>query len=135
MSTRTAFLSKLVGLYCILVPLAMTLHKSESVAIVTTLLRNPPAMFVLGIITVGAGLAMVLAHNVWSQGTLAVVVTVVGWMALAKGLAFLFLPPGMEAAFYLRTLRYGHLFYLYMAISLALGVYLTYSGFARASQS
>jgi hypothetical protein len=56
-------------------------------------------------------------------------------MALAKGLAFLFLPPGMEAALYLRTLRYEHLFYLYMAIDLALGIYLTYSGFAWASHS
>jgi hypothetical protein len=135
MSGRTAFLSKLVGLYCILVPLAMILHKSESVATVTTLLRNPLAMFMLGIITVGAGLAMVLAHNVWSQGALAVVVTLVGWMALAKGLAFLFLPPGMEAALYLRTLHYERLFYLYMAIDLALGIYLTYSGFARSSHS
>jgi hypothetical protein len=37
---------------------------------------------ILGIITLAAGLAMVLAHNIWSGGALVVVITLVGWMAL-----------------------------------------------------
>jgi hypothetical protein len=44
----------------------------------------------LGAITLAAGLAMVLAHNIWSGGALVVVVTVVGWITLIKSLLFLF---------------------------------------------
>ena len=88
---------------------------------------------ILGVITLTAGLAMVLAHNIWSGGTLVVVVTLVGWMALVKSLFFLFLPPEMEARLFLQQLHYQQLFYLYGAISLALGVYLTYGGFKSRS--
>ncbi len=90
-------------------------------------------MFVLGAIMLVAGLAMVLAHNIWSGGVLAVIVTLVGWMTLIKSLFFLFLPPEMEAGFFLGQLHYRQLFYMYTAISLVLGVYLTYGGFKSRS--
>jgi hypothetical protein len=77
---------------------------------------------------------VVLAHNIWSGGALAVVVTLVGWITLIKSLMFLFLPPEMEAALFLRQLHYQQLFYLYGAISLVLGVYLTYGGFKHAQK-
>jgi hypothetical protein len=100
---------------------------------VTALLQNPSMTLILGVITLAAGLAMVLAHNIWAGGTLVVVVTLVGWMALVKSLFFLFLPPEMETRLFLQQLHYQQLFYLYGAISLALGVYLTYGGFKSRS--
>ena len=129
MSLRTLFLSRLIGLYCILVALSMMTRRQATVETVTALLQNPSMMLILGVITLAAGLAMVLAHNIWSGGTLVVVVTLVGWMALVKSLFFLFLPPEMETRLFLQQLHYQQLFYLYGAISLALGVYLTYGGF------
>ena len=129
MSPRTLFLSRLIGLYCILVGLSMMTHSQATVETVTALLQNPSMTLILGVITLAAGLAMVLAHNIWSGGTLVVVVTLVGWMALVKSLFFLFLPPEMETRLFLQQLHYQQLFYLYGAISLALGVYLTYGGF------
>jgi len=129
MSPRTLFLSRLIGLYCILVGLSMMTHSQATVETVTALLQNPSMTLILGVITLAAGLAMVLAHNIWAGGTLVVVVTLVGWMALVKSLFFLFLPPEMEARLFLQQLHYQQLFYLYGAISLALGVYLTYGGF------
>ena len=80
-----------------------------------------------------AGLAMVLAHNIWSGGALVVVVTLVGWITLIKSLSFLFLPPEVDAGLFLRQLHYQQLFYLYGAFSLVLGVYLTYGGFLSKS--
>jgi len=76
---------------------------------------------------------MVLAHNIWSGSVLAVVVTLIGWMALIKSLFFLFLPHEMEAGLFLRQLHYQQLFYVYAAISLVLGAYLTYCGFRSRS--
>jgi len=133
MSPRTLFLSKLIGLYCIVIALSMMTRRQATVETVTALLQNPSMMLIVGIITLAAGLAMVLAHNVWSGGALAVVVTLVGWIALIKSLFFLFLPPEMQMRLFLQQLHYQQLFYVYGAISLVLGVYLTYSGFTSRS--
>ena len=133
MLPRTLFLSRLIGLYCILIALSMITRKQATVESVTAVLHDPSMMFVLGAIMLVAGLAMVLAHNIWSGGALVVVVTLVGWMALIKSLFFLFLPPELEAEFFLRQLHYQQLFYVYGAISLVLGVYLTYGGFKSRS--
>jgi len=134
MSPRTTFLSKLLGLYYILAALSMVARGRATVDTVTALIHNQPLMFVVGVITLFAGLAMVLGHNVWSGGALPVIVTLIGWITLIKGLLFLFLSPEAEAGFFLGGLHYGQLFYLYMAISLVLGVYLTYGGFRSTSR-
>jgi putative exporter of polyketide antibiotics len=99
MSPRTLFLSKLIGLYCILAALSMMTRRQATLETVTALLQNPSMMLILGVITLAAGLAMMLAHNIWSGGALVVVVTLVGWITLSKSLFFLFLPPEMEAKF------------------------------------
>ena len=130
MSPRTIFLSKLLGLYCILIALSMSVQKQAALDSVTALLHNPAMMLVLGVFTPGAGLAMVLAHNLWTRGAFTVVVTVVGWLTLIKGLLFLFLPPEAEAGIFVKGLAYRQHFYVYMAITLALGMYLAYGEFA-----
>jgi hypothetical protein len=63
MSPRTLFLSRLIGLYCILIGLSMMTHSQATVETVTALLQNPSMTLILGVITLGAGLVMVLAHN------------------------------------------------------------------------
>ena len=133
MSSRTLFLSRLIGLYCILVALSMVTRKQATLESVRAVLRDPSMMFVLGAIMLVAGLAMVLAHNIWSGGVLAVIVTLVGWMTLVKSLSFLFLSPEVEAGFFLRQLHYQELFYVYTGVSLVLGIYLTYGGFKSRS--
>ena len=129
MTARTIFLSRLIGLYCILVIPSMVLQRQATVDWMTALFHNPSLMWVLSVITLTIGLAMVLAHNVWSGGALAVVVTLVGWAALIKGLLFLFLPSGVESALILSVLRNPLLFYVWMTPSLLIGIYLTYGGF------
>ena len=133
MSPRTLFLSRLIGLYCIFLALSLITRRQVTVETVTNLLQSPSMMLILGVITLTAGLAMVLAHNVWSGGALAVIVTLVGWITLIKSLLFLFLPPEMEAGLFLGWLHYQQLFYVYGAISFVLGVYLTYGGFTSRS--
>ena len=134
MSPRSLFLSRLIGLYCILVALSMMTRRQATLESVTALLHSPSMMFVLGAITLAAGLAMVLAHNIWSGGPLVVIITLVGWVTLAKGLSFLFLSPEMESGLFLGQLHYEQFFYLYCAFSLVLGIYLTYGGFKSRSR-
>ena len=134
MSPRTTFLSRLLGLYCILCGLSMVTHRRATVETMTALVHNPPVLFIVGVITLVAGLAMILGHNVWSGGVLPVIVTLVGWLTLIKGLLFLFLSPEAAVGFFLGGLHYEQLFYLYVAISLIFGVYLTYGGFRSTSR-
>ena len=135
MSARTAFLSKFIGVYCILVGLAMAMNKQATVVMVVTIVHDAPVLFVFGLLIVGAGLAIVLSHNIWSGGALPIIVTLIGWLTLLKGLLFLFLPPPAAVGIFLWGPLYENLFYLDVAIALILGIYLTYEGFAPATRS
>ena len=128
MPTRTRFLSKLIGLYMILVALAMAAHKQATVETITALVHNSPLVFVTGILGVVTGLAIILGHNVWSGGALPVIVTLVGWVTLFKGALLLFLSPEAESRFFLAGMHYEQLFYVYVAFALLLGSYLTFAG-------
>ena len=101
MSPRTLFLSRLIGLYCIVVALSMMTRRRAMVEMVNGLFQNRSMMLTLGIIALATGLAIVLAHNIWSGGNLAVIVTIIGWLTLIKGLLFLFLSPETEAGLFL----------------------------------
>ncbi len=127
MSSRTIFLGRLIGLYCILVALAMLIHKQATVDVVTAMLHNAQLLLSLGAITVIAGLAMVLRHNVWTGGAVPVLVTLVGWILLIKGSLLLFLSPEQESSLFLDTLHLEQGFYFYLGGTLLLGIYLTYA--------
>jgi uncharacterized membrane protein len=57
MSARTTFLGRLIGLYLILISLAMAAHKQATVESMNALVYNAPVLFVVGVIAVAAGLA------------------------------------------------------------------------------
>jgi vacuolar-type H+-ATPase subunit I/STV1 len=111
----------------------MFTHKRATVEMATVILHNAPMLFIVGLIALAVGLALVLVHNVWCGGALPVIVTLVGWLTLIKGALFLFLSPEAAAGLFLGGLHYAQLFYLYVAICLILGVYLTYGGFRSTS--
>ncbi len=128
MSPLTTFLSRLIGLFAILVALSLVTHKQATVETLTALVHSPPLLLIFGMVWLIAGLAIVLGHNVWSGGALPVAVTLVGWLILIRGVLLLFLSPATAVGLF-AGLHFEQLFYLYVAISLVLGVYLTYGGF------
>ena len=135
MSESTRFLSRLLGLYCLIAALCMCLHREAIVRMVTALLQDAPLMFMVGLFTVVAGLALILTHNVWSGGSHAVLVTLIGWVTLIKGLVFWLLPADATMTLFLDRLQYARLFYLYMGLSALIGLYLTWGGFAGRQRS
>jgi hypothetical protein len=126
MSSRTIYLARLLGFYSIAVGLSILLHKQAIVYMVTTLVDDPALVWVTGVVALAVGLAIVLGHNEWRGGALPLVVTVVGWWSLAKGLALLFLP---QATFegMLGGGRYGQMYWMSAALSLGLGAYLVWA--------
>ena len=134
MLPRTRFLSRLLGLYLILISLAMAAHRQATIESMTALMHNPPVLFVVSVIAVAAGLAMVLGHNVWSGGVLPVMVTVSGWLMLIKGALLLFLSPEAATGVFLAGLHYQQFFSVYTGIALVFGLCLTYGGFRQTAR-
>ena len=129
MSSTTKYFGKLLGFYSVLVALAMITHKEATAGMLSRLTNHAGAPFAIGLIAVAVGLAMVLAHNVWSGGALPVVVTLIGWWSLIKGLLCLFLPVGVIAGVLVGPL-YTKYFYVSPVISLLVGLYLIVASFS-----
>ncbi|MGD0963237.1 MAG: hypothetical protein ABSA57_04960 [Candidatus Acidiferrales bacterium] len=128
MSPRTAFLGKLLGFYCIAVSLPMFAHAQATVEIMKAIIQDPPLLFMAGLMGVTAGLAIVLAHNFWSGGVLPILVTLLGWASLIKGILLLLLSPETQSRIFIVGLHYERYPYLFAAILLLLGSYLTFAG-------
>ena len=131
MLQRTIFLGRLLGLYCLIAGLAMFLRGAEIADTVALLVQDMALMFLIGIMTLLAGLAMVLTHNIWTGGILPVCVTLIGWLSLLKGASFLLLSQEANARFVLETLQYQTNFYYFAALSVLIGLCLTYAGFRK----
>jgi hypothetical protein len=130
MNDRTQFLAQLLGLYCLIIAMGMMTQKKVMLQIISGLFQSRTTLFVVGIFGVLGGLAMVLWHNVWSGGILALVVTLVGWGTLVKSAALLFVSPPAWFKL-LKAIHYEQNYYLFVAINFVLGLYLTIAGFAK----
>lgn len=130
MSRLTVFLARFIGLFTLLLLAGLLMRGS---ATIEAAVADQPVMLVYAIISLATGLVMILGHNVWSGGALPVVVTLVGWLILAKGLLLLALPPEAMSGLFGR-MHYGEHMYLYFAPALVIGIYLTWAGFTAPLQ-
>ena len=125
MSPLTVFLARFTGLFTILVVVSFLVRGS---VIIGATVADGPVMLVYAIISLAIGIALILGHNVWSGGVLPVVVTVVGWLILAKGVLLLFLKPEALSGLF-EGMHYGENYYLFLAPAFLIGLYLTWAGF------
>lgn len=121
----TVLLARCIGIFIVVLVAGIMLRGAS---VVMTTVSNSPLVLALAIVSLAAGAAMIVYHNVWSGGLLPVVVTLLGWLVFLKSLVLLLLPPGALSRI-VGQLHYGGHFYLYLAPSLAIGIYLTWAGF------
>ena len=126
MNSSTNYLARLIGIFILVVEVAMLVRQNE---MIEAMVGDHSAVVVMAMISLAAGIAMVLAHNIWSGGALPVVVTLVGWLMFGKGVLLLLLAPATLDRLF-EQMRYGEHTYLYLAPSFLFGVYLTWAGFA-----
>jgi len=112
----------------------MFAHPQATVEIMKSIIQDPPLLFIAGLMGVTAGLAIVLAHNVWSSGALPIIVTLCGWASLIKGIILLILSPETEFRVFIVGLHYDQHPNLYAAFALLFGAYLTYAGFSSTTR-
>jgi hypothetical protein len=129
MSPLTRYLSRLLGVFLLVTALSEWTQPALLTVVAPAMVDQPALLWVSGMLTFAAGLAIVLGHNVWSDPA-AVVVSLLGWMMTIKG-AGLLLVPAAGWTVLLGALRYPSHSGVYTIIPAIAGAYLTYAGFAR----
>ncbi|MBV8722274.1 MAG: hypothetical protein JO277_09000 [Candidatus Eremiobacteraeota bacterium] len=130
MLQSTTFLAKLIGVYLVVYAVMMVVNRTLLDTALNALLHDASQVFIWGSILAIAGIAFVLAHNHWSGGALTVIVTVIGWLTLLKGVMLLYLPLSLASA-YLGF--YDSAYYIYAAIAFVAGAWLAYQGWKSSS--
>jgi len=125
MSRLTVYLARLIGLSTIVLVGAFMVRGS---ALITATVADSPVILVYAIFSLAAGLAIIIGHNVWSGGTLPMIVSLVGWLIFAKGLLLLFVDHETLVRL-VERMNYNQNYFFYLSPSLVLGLYLTYVGF------
>src|SRR3984893_4663856 len=92
MSPLTLFLAKLIGLMFLVFSSLMAMNKRAMLAATDELVRSRGLILIGGSFNLAAGLAIVLGHNIWSGGALAIVVTLIGWLVALRGVVWLYTP-------------------------------------------
>jgi hypothetical protein len=128
MRQTTLFLARYLGVFAVIECGWLLLDRDAGVAMVRGILRSPELAFTYGMISLAVGLAMVIGHNLWRGGALTVVVTLLGWLILLRGIAMQAI--GADAAQRLfETLQSQPLYDGYLLAVLALGLWLAVAGF------
>jgi len=123
------FLAKLIGPLALVLGFGVLLNRDAARAVLEQFINNPAIIFLAGLITFPAGLAIILVHNVWVVDW-PLIVTIVGWLTAFSGAIRIVAP--QQAILYGRRAYQrpnGPLFGA--AIWLALGLVLTFFGYVR----
>ena len=59
------FLSKAIGIYLVIVSVAMLVNTQQFITYVNGLINDAPLLFVTGFFTLVLGIVMVVSHNIW----------------------------------------------------------------------
>jgi hypothetical protein len=124
----TLFLAKLIGIVFLVGGLSLLGRRAMFAAVVDEIERNRLLVYVAGFINLGAGTAIVLGHDLWNSGTVALIVTLIGWVLILRGLLAIFAPPELMAKV-AGMLRVDWFYYTAAVLSIAVGAYLSYAGF------
>jgi uncharacterized membrane protein len=123
------FIAKLIGPILLVVGIAMLINRKELDAIAQELLRSRVLLLLVGMIDMAIGLAIVLNHNVWVADW-RLIITVLGWLLIVRG-AIRVLVPEQVKTLAGRLLKNANLVTGSLAATAALGLVLSYFGYAR----
>ena len=127
----TYLLAQAIGLYCLVIGISMLTRKSAWASFISTVSRDQTAMFTIGMVALPFGILMVLSHEYWSDGILALLVTLFGWVVALKSGMAMFMTP-QQAAKLVKMSRINEWWLGYACIVIILGAYLLLAGFGSA---
>jgi hypothetical protein len=128
MTSRTLYLSRLLGLFLLVLTAAEITQRSALAKTAIAIANDPVLLLVCGMLTLAAGLGIVLGHNEWRGGAVPVVVTVLGWLMLLKGAALVVVPQVLWVGI-VQASGFADHYAIYGMLPLVLGAWLTFAGF------
>ena len=120
------FLAKVLGLYLVLVSIAILLRPKRFQDMIRDILGSPAVQSLGGIIALLIGILLVVSHNLWVADW-RVLITLFAWAGLIKGILYLYTPeliPKLTAKFQ-KTPN----LYIIGVIDLLIGLFLLYKGY------
>ena len=129
MSTFTIYFAQLAGLYFIILGVILVVRKRSILELMPKLAENQPFVFLAGMIRIIVGLAILIGNGPWSAQVLSIVVALIGWVTLIRGIAMLLVTAERERKL-IDYWRRDPVYYVAVAIVLLLGLYLARAGFA-----
>lgn len=120
------FLGAFLGLYLIIVGIALLTRKEMFQVLIKDFSKNPPIIFFSGILSLLFGLFIVLTHNAWFLSWI-VLITILGYLYVIQGIIQIYLPEWIEEK--IQKYFEGNILYYVGALLTLLGLFLAYRGF------
>ena len=125
---HSSYLARLIGPPLSVIGLAILIHPEIYVSAATESLKSPALLYFAAAIALTAGVALVLAHNLWVADW-RVLITLIGWINILDSSLWLLLA-NTYVSMWAGLLTGNAIAHVGGAIVLALGVVLSYFGYS-----
>jgi hypothetical protein len=130
---RSIYLAKLIGPVFLAMGVGMLLNAPIFRILAEQFLSSYALIFLAGLLTLTAGIALVLAHNVW-VGDWRLIITLIGWLSVIGGM-FRIVAPNLVVRIGGAVISHGEVFMVAGFAVLVLGGVLSYFGYADTATS
>ncbi len=121
------FIARIAGPFFIVIGLAILIDREGAIAMGRQFMESRALIFLAGMITLVAGLAIVNTHNIWVADW-RVAITIVGWLGVIGGLFRLLFPGQVQTLGETMIARKGWIF-VPSSLALLVGLYLSAMGY------
>ncbi|MGD0150752.1 MAG: hypothetical protein ABSB77_19410 [Xanthobacteraceae bacterium] len=123
------YLAKLIGPIFLTIGIGMLVNGPFYRDLITEAVASHVLIYLSGVLSLLAGLAVVMAHNRWSGGW-PIIITVLGWLMVIGGVIRIVVPQLVQTVAV--TIYAGHAAIIVAAIlCVALGGFLSFKGFSQ----
>ena len=130
---RSTYLAKLFGPVLVILGVSLLVRGQSFVGVFQDILYSPTLIFVLCVLGLLGGIAVILAHNVWAKDW-RIIITILGWVSAIESAIWLIVPHTMLQRIVMPLLTPSFLF-VYGIVVLLLGGVLSYFGYLAPRQA
>ena len=120
---------QVLGIVYLAVGIGVLINPSFYRNLLAALSEHPPAVYLGGLISLAVGFLLVTFHNIWIVDDWTVIITILGWVALVKGVLLIIAPNTMIKMCKIFDSQMKKLFLLWAAILIIAGALLAWLGF------
>ena len=120
------FLARVIGLVNVISVTAVMIRYKESVVLEEEAMKSPLHIYLSGFVFLILGALLVVSHSVWVFDW-RIVITVLGWLVLLKGMGRIFFPDAVKRM--VEKKKENRKFILGEIAVFLIGLYLLYYGF------